>query len=342
VSAFSPWVVVASAFFLSPLQEAPQKTPAEPEEAELRYGDGSIIRAAILQERIEVQTRYGRLCIPCREIRHIEFGVHLPPEIEKRVEIAIRDLGHDQYKQREAALRDLVNLGAHAYPALHQAAKSTDLEVAQRVEQALRRIRARVPAKHLRLREDDLIITPTFTIVGRILNSTIEARAENFGDLNIKVSQLRVVRMMGGGKEIDVALDAAKHSANGGLWLDTGFEVQSNTRLVVTALGQIDLWPQGAGQYVCGPQGYGAAARGNRVVVANAPGPAAVGQFPGALLGRVGETGPVFVIGDRYQGTPGREGRLFLQIGPNPWNNPSAGTFQVKIAPNRDLDGVGD
>jgi hypothetical protein len=347
VAAYSPWTVIASALLLiaQPQSSIQQPPSPEPEEAELRYADGSVIRAVILQDRLEVMTRYGKLSVPAREIRHIEFGVHLPPGIEQRVAAAIRELASEQYKNREAAVRDLVALGPHAYPALHQAAKSTDLEVAQRVEIALKRIRAKIHPKHLRLREDDLILTPAFTIVGRILTPTIQARAENFGDLSVRVSQLRVIRMMGGGREVDVVVDAAKHSANGGHWLDTGFEVQSNTRLLVSAVGQIDLWPQGPGQYLCGPQGYGAAGRGvggNRVVLGNGPGLAAVGQYPGALLGRVGDNGPIFLLGEHFQGTPGREGRLFLQIGPNPWNNPSQGTFQVRIVPNRDLDGVGD
>jgi hypothetical protein len=339
--------VIASTLFLiaqpQPLQQQPSP---EPEEAELRYADGSVIRAVIMQDRLEVMTRYGKLCVPAREIRHIEFGVHLPPGIEQRVNTAIRELASEQYKNREAAVRELVSLGASAYPALIQASKSTDLEVSQRVELALKRIRAKIPAKHLRLREDDLILTPAFTIVGRIRTPTIQARAENFGDLSVRVSQLRVIRMMGNGREVEVNVDAAKHVANGGQWLDTGFEVHSNTRLAVTAVGQIDLWPQGPGQYVCGPQGYGAAGRGavggNRIVLGNGPGMAAVGQYPGALLGRVGDNGPIFIIGEHFQGTPGREGRLYLQIGPNPWNNPSQGTFQVRIVPNRDLDGTGE
>jgi hypothetical protein len=345
VPSYCPWIV-ASTLFLTPLQEAPQKSIAEPEEAELRYGDGSVIRAVILQESLEVLTRYGKLSVPSKEIRHIEFGVHLPPIIEKRVSAAIRELGSEQYKNREAAVQELVSLGASAYPALYHAAKSTDLEVAQRVELALKRIRAKVPAKHLRLREDDLIVTPTFTIVGRIVTPSIQARAENFGDLSVRVSQLRVIRMMGGGREVELTVDAGKHVANGGQWLDTGFEVQSNTRLVVAAVGQIDLWPQGPGQYVCGPQGYGTAGRvaagGNRIVLGNAPGLGAAGQYPGALLGRVGDNGPVFLIGENFQGAPGREGRLFLQIGANPWNNPCSGSFHVRITPNRDLDGTGD
>jgi hypothetical protein len=51
----------------------------------------------------------------------------------------------------------------------------------------------------------------------------------------------------------------------------------------------------------------------------------------GILLGRIGENGKVFVIGERYQGTPNQEGTLYLLIAPSPWNNASTGSYKVKI-----------
>jgi hypothetical protein len=89
-------------------------------------------------------------------------------------------------------------------------------------------------------------------------------------------------------------------------------------RLLATADGQVDLWPQGPGQYVCGPKGYTTAGKG-------------VSYMAGTLLGRIGENGKIFVMGERYDGTPGEEGRLYLHIVPSPWNNASSGTFQVHI-----------
>jgi hypothetical protein len=51
-----------------------------------------------------------------------------------------------------------------------------------------------------------------------------------------------------------------------------------------------------------------------------------------SLLGRIGETGTPFLIGEHYEGTPGQEGRLFLHIVPSPWNNASTGSYAVKIS----------
>jgi hypothetical protein len=53
--------------------------------------------------------------------------------------------------------------------------------------------------------------------------------------------------------------------------------------------------------------------------------------LPGTLLGRVGENGAIFVIGDRYEGVPGEEGKLFLYIAPSPNSSIPTGTYTVRI-----------
>ena len=52
---------------------------------------------------------------------------------------------------------------------------------------------------------------------------------------------------------------------------------------------------------------------------------------PRRLIGKVGENGKAFYIGDRYEGTAPEEGKLYLQIVPSPWNNASAGSYRVRI-----------
>src|SRR5689334_20332910 len=150
-------------------QDSVSKKEASPNEVEAHFGNGSVVRMLLLQESIEVQTRFGKLTVPTREIRRIEFGVHLPEGMDSKVEASIRKLGADDYRERETAVRELIAFGANAYPALHVAAKSPEPEVSRRAETALREIQTKVPASQLRLREDDSISTTSFTILGRIV-----------------------------------------------------------------------------------------------------------------------------------------------------------------------------
>ena len=164
-------------------------------------------------------------------------------------------------------------------------------------------------------------MTPAFTIVGRIVTPTLKARAEYFGDLQLDIAGLRTVRWLGNGGTIEFNVDAGKYGSSASQWLDTNVLVDGISQLTIVANGQVDLWPQGPGQYLSVPKGYPQAGKRGA-------------HFSGTLLGRIGETGEVFVVGDRYQATPGREGKLYLQIVPNPWNSDSSGGYQVKVSMN--------
>src|SRR5439155_22041227 len=71
------------------------------DEAEVQFANGSIVRMAIVQDYVEVLTRYGKLTIPLADIQRIEFGVHLPPDVAKRVESAIYKLSSAQFSERD-------------------------------------------------------------------------------------------------------------------------------------------------------------------------------------------------------------------------------------------------
>ena len=119
------------------------------------------------------------------------------------------------------------------------------------------------------------------------------------------------------------------HAAQGSHdWLATEFVLEQRSKLVVAASGQIDLFPQNGGgaQFLSTPKGN---PNGGNV--------AFVGKNrqrvqPGTLIGRVGEGGTPFVIGENYEGNPGGEGKLYLQITPSPWSADLSGSYQVKIS----------
>ena len=91
------------------------------------------------------------------------------------------------------------------------------------------------------------------------------------------------------------------HNHGGDLdkWCDTGAVVDAGQRVKIEADGQVDLWPQGAGQYLAAPKGYNTAGKGGHFMA-------------GALVGRIGEKGKAFYVGEHYDATAVEEGRLQL------------------------------
>jgi hypothetical protein len=314
------------------------KSPAEqgtPGEVEISFLNGSTVRMIMQSDKVEVATPYGQLAVPAKDIRAIDFGLHFPDGFESRIQQAIKSLGGENFRDRDQAGKTLVELGPYSFPAVFEASRSSELEVSRRAKELVKQLQAKHPKKDLKTSPDDRVITPSFVIVGRVLTPSVKAKAELFGDVELPVARMRTLRSLYGlGLDIDVSVDATRY-ANQGQWMETDFVVDGRTEISITASGQVDTWPQQGGQYLVGPNGLQGRGMGMNMMIV--PG-RKVGrvvnnqQYGGTLLGKVGEDGEAFVIGERYQGTPDGTGKLYLHIGPSPWNAQCQGSYDVKIA----------
>ena len=208
---------------------------------------------------IEVQTPYGKLAVPARDLLKIDFGVHLPDGAEKQIEQAIAELGNENFRVREAASVTLTKYGASALPALVEATKSTDLELSKRAKALVAKMHqeAQTAGKEFRTQTMDTITTPTFTVVGKILTSTIKAKAEYVGTMECSLVDMRSLRSTETPNEVNVTVDGRYAAQGQQEWVATEFVFDGRSKLVIAATGQIDLFPQnGAGdQFVSTPKG---------------------------------------------------------------------------------------
>lgn len=297
-----------------PLQAAPVSPPA-PVEVEVRTVDGGIYRVTLLQDALEVATRYGVLRVPAAELRSIQLGLHAAPGVAERVADAAKRLASSSHREREEATKELVTLGEHSQAAMRTATKGKDLEAAERAKAVLASLRESVAAERLALPAEDRI-DAAILVTGRLTAKTLRVRSMDFGEAELPLHRIRSLRAIRA-TATEVTIDAAKHGSPGSPWLDSGVDVVGTA--TITASGMVDLWPASAGQYTTGPGGYK-----NAGVVGNTP------YHAGTLLGRIGDNGKVFVVGERFEGTPG-EGRLFLSVAPSPWNNLVDGAYRVKV-----------
>jgi hypothetical protein len=305
--------------------KAPPKPAQEGNAVEVRYHDGSVVKMKLLDDVIEVVTRYGSLNVTTAEIRRIEVGLRFPDGMVKRIEAAVADLSKDDFQTREGASAELLSLREYAYPAVQRLIKSADLETAQRAQTLLKTMRQKLPEAHLRIKGHDIVETIDFAIAGQIKPSALKARTAYFGDIDLKLAEVRAIRWQTTSRpETEVSVDAAKYGSQHEQWLATEFEANAEVSFAVTASGTVDLWPVqgGVGQWTAGPNGqanWGGGMPGRM-------------QFSGgALLGKIGENGKPFLIGEKYSGKPSSEGKLFLRIAPSPWGNESSGEYKVKI-----------
>lgn len=306
-------------------QESPDKKDEAQYRALVKFRDGSTQNVVIFQPKIKVATDYGELSVPFKQVRRIDFGLHYPEGDEQKIDDAIRLLGNEAYRERENATRYLLSAKHLAYPLLKRVSESKDnLEVTRRAAEVVRQIKDRCAPELLLLTSEDAAYATKFPIIGRVSGTQIKAHSAYFGDVVLKFSQIASIHGGANAQEKEIAIDAKEFGSSVDQWMDTHVDVSSDVRLLIRAEGQVDLWPQGPGQYLSTPKGYTTAGKGSTFMAA-------------ALSGRIGKEGKPFLIGDSYDGVPGSEGRLFFQIVPSPWNNVSTGTYHVRISTNYSL-----
>ncbi len=293
-------------------------SPAQQVLSEVRFHDGSVVRMSLLEPALEVKTKYGKLTIPLTDIRRIEVGLHIPADVNQQIANSIKRLSSPMYRDRDGAGKYLVGAGHFALPSLQKASRSSDQEVAYRAAGLVKQISERVQSDLLKLRDDDVIHTTDFIVVGKIESPTLKASSPHFGQVTLKLSELRTIHVKQQAGKQELVVDAAKNGSALDQWCDTNITIDASQRVLVTAEGSVDLWPQGPGQYVAAPKGYNTAGKG--------------GQFlAGSLIGKIGENGKAFYIGERYEGVVTEEGRLYLLVVPSPWNNASTGSYRVRV-----------
>jgi hypothetical protein len=299
--------------------------------AEIKMADNSLIKVVLQAESLQVFTRYGKLSVPTRDIRRIEFGRRMPEGVAKRINAAVAGLGSGRFNEREAASAELLMRGEHAYPALVQAVRSKDKEVVKRVRTLLAQIRKKVPEARLNVRDHDVIVTPGFTIIGRIDGTSLRVNTAYFGERPLQLADLRSLRCVTeGGEGVKIKVDSAKYGLPQQIWLETDIEVDLEAELQITATGQVDLYPIGGevGVYLSGPAGAPQLGRG---AIGIRFGGLALAHSPGTLSGRIGKSGKEFVIGEKYHGTAKEQGKLHLRIAASPWGNAPSGEYAVQV-----------
>lgn len=195
-----------------PAAQQPAARPA-PVDVEVRCTDESTMKLKLLDERLEVVTRYGKLEIATSDVRRIDFATRISSEATARIALLISNLNHPDYESREKAMAELREMKERAYPQLVKAVSHPDAEISRRAEESVKFLKQRTPAALLENRENDVIHTDDSKITGRIQSSAIRVQTSMFGEQSLKLSDMRTLRSMNGAPE-EAAVNATAGPAN--------------------------------------------------------------------------------------------------------------------------------
>lgn len=158
----------------------------------VQLADGNVINMAVLTDAIEIDTEFGKLKVPVSQVRGIVVGLRYPAEMEKRIAGAVDRLGSDDAGVRAAARRELAGFKEMAYPALHRASASPDVE---RLAAELIRELEEKPGEPLRRRDRDVLFTTSFSIIGRIETPILKVRSRIFGEGELRITDALEIRL---------------------------------------------------------------------------------------------------------------------------------------------------
>lgn len=286
------------------------------DEANIQLQDGSSFRGKLDIKSFEVETPYGKLVVPASDVIRIRVGKSSNKELKTKIDKLIADLGSKEFQTRETAQKELAKLGSKAYAEIEAATNSTDAEVATRAQALLAEI-SLGEDEEVQPNEDE-IVTPTLTLRGTIKFDAFQLHTR-FGTLKVEkkdVATITLSELADAGKTIKLT---DRNTAQSG-WLDTGIRVKRGDRIIATATGSINWVNSG---YVTDPKGnpqIGQWTRtGNQVI------------FYGALVGRIGQSGLFFLMGDKYNDKAQVDGNLFIAIGCNWGPQNATGEYKVRI-----------
>jgi len=174
----------------------PLKPKIDPRAVEVRFGDNSVLKLTLRDEKVEIVTPYGKLLVPVADIHKIEFATRLSEADEKRIPKLIGDLGNSDFAARDAATAELLKLAEKAYPALLKALESKDQEVVRRATDLVEKIRDAVLKEALEVRPDDVIYTEKSKFTGRISVASLKANSPHFGEVQVKLADVRTMRSL--------------------------------------------------------------------------------------------------------------------------------------------------
>lgn len=196
-------LVVLAAFVFAPVPgvSAPVgqptgKTPT-PTEVEVVGLDGSVLKLKVLDEKLELVTRYGTLQVPVADVRRVEFASRTPAEVAARVTTLIGDLGHPDFAAREKATAELRGFKERAYLPLLKAVKHPDPEVGRRADESVRFLQQLLPAAVLEAREQDVVQTEDMRFTGRLSGAGLRVVSAQFGEQTLRLADARSLRAAG-------------------------------------------------------------------------------------------------------------------------------------------------
>ncbi len=300
----------------------------------LTLKDGNIVTGTTKVSTINLQTDYGKLVLPIKNVSSIKLGIH--PDNSKKSEITnlAKQLLNTNEEMRYKAYSSLVALSINAIPVIEEVVAEGTYEPSDfsdyTLSGALNELRAIHNVQSNYNSKDVVNIDYEYNMGGIYEFKDVELKTE-YGTLNIPREKI---------DKIDVSfydesnpdgmkmfkLFAATHitSNQGAGWLKTGIMVKNGQLIQITANGEITLASLSNNKYK--PDGASKSAYTDDFAINNN-----TNLTYGNVVFKIGENGVQTKAGALYNGRANASGMLYISIYETVYNASNSGFYTVKL-----------
>lgn len=307
---------------------APAVNPAVPAgDLKIVLMDGSIVSGKLSVADLAIDTKFGMLKVPIDQIQSFAPGLQSHPKFQQNLMDNINNLAADAFADREKAQAELTKLGPDIRGELEREVKSAEAEKQMRLQKIIDDFDGggsdEEIDKSTQWVDDDVIVTPGFTVVGHITTPSFSV-SNQYGTLQLKLEDIRRGhRDALEPEEIHKTLSVNGTAITQHAFTNTSIHVERGDKIYVTASGSIQLTPWGNNAQST-PDG---AVNGNL-------GMQQPGNLPGgSLIGKIGDGSAPFRLGSKATITADHAGTLELGVacGGDYSSYQFPGEYQVRI-----------
>ena len=302
--------------------------------AKITLRDGSIYNGSISIKNVDLQTDYGKLAIPLKNVTSIEVGLTPDRTNKTKLENLCSQLSNEIEETRKIAYDELLKIKpAEIYilqDYLYSDKYTPAIDNLWTLDQLISEIKSKLNLDDNIQEKDNISIDGQYLMGGIFTFPSVEIKTE-FGALTIpkeKISRIEVtyVPSTGGENTKIINLAASKYisgNPNGG-WYRTGINVAKGQRIIISATGEVTLASLSNAKY----NPNGAAGSEESYVGSSA--------YPtyGQLVYKIGETGQATTAGAKFNGTMNAGGMLYISIYETVYNAGNTGSYNVNIKSN--------
>ncbi|MFA5781456.1 MAG: hypothetical protein WC868_04220 [Bacteroidales bacterium] len=302
-------------------------------ELKLSLRDGNVISGTSSSiTTVSLNTDYGKLEIPVKNVSSLEFGITPDNENKGKIINLIKQMNDPAEEKRQVAYAELIKMSIGSIPVIsdyiygseYQSSEFTDYTP----EAALSEMKSTYGVDDGFKDKDVVTIDYEYTMGGVFALKTISLKTE-YGMLEIPKEKIKEVEVsyydeQSGDKAYKLL--ASKHisgNTDGG-WLNTGIKVKNGQKININASGEVTLESLSGNKYT--PDGNTSSSSDYESEYSS--------TYPsyGNLVYKIGDSGEMIKAGSKYSGTAKSSGTLFLSIYETVFNASNTGSYSVKVS----------